>query len=70
MAETGITITGIGQGSFAWSVYSRAVRFPDGVLLVRKGAARWLPDSALKSGTVEEAMALVSSKLPTRTINR
>ena len=64
MAETGITITGTGQGSFAWSVYSRAVRFPDGVLLVRKGAVRWLPDGALKSGTVEEAMALVSSKLP------
>ncbi len=70
MAETGITITGTGQGNFAWSVYSRAVRFPDGVLLVRKGAVRWLPDAALKSGTVDEAMALVSSKLPTRTINR
>jgi hypothetical protein len=36
---------------------------------VRKGAVRWLPDSALKSGIVDEAMALVSSKLPTRTIN-
>jgi hypothetical protein len=70
MAETGITITGTGQGTFAWSMYSRAVRFPDGILLVRKGAVRWLPDAALKSGTVEGAMALVSSQLPTRTINR
>jgi hypothetical protein len=70
MAETGITITGTGQGTFAWSVYSRAVRFPDGIFLVRKGAVRWLPDAALKSGTVKEAMVLVSSQLPTRTINR
>ena len=69
MAETGITITGTGQGTFPWSVYSRSVRFPDGVLLVRKGAVRWLPDAALKSGTVEEAMTLVGSQLPTRTIN-
>jgi hypothetical protein len=70
MAETGTTITGTRQGTFTWSVYSRAVRFPDGILLVRKGAVRWLPDAALKSGAVEEAMALVSSQLPTRTITR
>jgi hypothetical protein len=68
IAETGITITGTGQGSFAWAVYSRAIRFSDGLLLVRKGAVRWLPDTALQSGTVEEATALVRARLPMRFI--
>ena len=68
MAETGVTITGTGQGTFAWSVYSRAIRFSDGLLLMRKGAVRWLPDTALESGSVVEATSLVSSRLPMRLI--
>jgi hypothetical protein len=68
MAETGVTITGTGQGTFAWSVYSRAIRFSDGLLLMRKGAVRWLPDAALESGSVVEATALVRSRLPMRLI--
>jgi len=68
MADTGITITGTGQGTFAWSVYSRVVRFSDGLLLVRKGAVRWLPDRALIGGSVEEATALVRAHLPMRLI--
>ncbi len=68
MAETGVTIIGSGQGTFAWSVYSRAVRFSDGLLLVRKGGIRWLPDTALQSGTAEEATAFVRARMPMRLI--
>jgi hypothetical protein len=62
MAETGVTITGTGQGTFAWSVYSRAIRFSDSLLLMRKGAVRWLPDTALESGSVVEATALADHR--------
>jgi hypothetical protein len=48
--------------------YARAVRFPDGILLLRKGAIRWLPDRSLETGSVDEAMTLVRSKLPLRVI--
>jgi hypothetical protein len=68
MADNGVTITGTGQGTFAWSVYSRAVRFSDGLLLTRKGAVRWLPDTALESGSVADATELVRSRLPIRLI--
>lgn len=57
-----------GETRFPWSTYVRAVRFPDGILLLRKGAVRWLPDRSLETGSVDEAMALVRSKLPLRII--
>ena len=58
----------VGETRFPWSTYARAVRFPDGILLMRKGAIRWLPDCSLETGSVDEAMALVRSKLPLRVI--
>jgi hypothetical protein len=51
MADDEVVITGPGAGNFPWTVYDRAVHFPDGILLVRKGGIRWLPDAALKEGT-------------------
>jgi hypothetical protein len=49
IAEEGLTFSNShGNGTFNWSVYPRSVRFPDGILLLRQGAIRWLPDSALQ----------------------
>ncbi|MGH8260235.1 MAG: hypothetical protein ACREUG_11145, partial [Steroidobacteraceae bacterium] len=53
------------NGHYPWAIYARAVRFADGILLLKRGAMRWLPDSALQSGTVDEALALVHATLPT-----
>jgi hypothetical protein len=57
-----------GAASFPWTMYRRAVRFSDGILLMRSGAIRWLPDQSLETGSIDEAMALVRSKLPLRII--
>ena len=57
-----------GAASFPWTMYRHAVRFSDGILLVRTGAIRWLPDESLETGSVDEATALVRSKLPLRLI--
>jgi hypothetical protein len=57
-----------GAASFPWTMYRRAVRFSDGILLVRKGAIRWLPDRSLETGSIDAATALVRSKLPLRVI--
>jgi hypothetical protein len=57
-----------GAASFQWTMYRRAVRFSDGILLVRSGAIRWLPDQSLESGSIDEATALVRSKLTLRII--
>lgn len=46
-----------------WTVFTRAVRFPDGIILLRGRVLRWLPDAALQDGSPEEATALVRSKL-------
>jgi hypothetical protein len=69
LSDSGGTIQQhVGETRFPWSTYVRAVRFPDGILLLRKGAIRWLPDRSLEIGSVDEAMALVRSKLPLRVI--
>jgi hypothetical protein len=66
-SEAGITICQKSlHETYPWTAYSRAVRFPDGILLLKPGVMRWLPDYALQSGTVDEAVTLVRSRLPVR----
>lgn len=69
MNETGVTLTGAGAGIYPWTVYRRAVRFSDGILLTRPGALRWLPDSALTAGTAGEAEAFIRRKMPLRVLS-
>jgi hypothetical protein len=45
-----------------WPAYSKAVRYADGMLLLRPGVACWLPDSALSGGDRETATAFVASR--------
>lgn len=52
----------------AWQAYSRAVRYSDGIMLLRRGSIRWLPDAALHESTPESATKLVSAKLPARSV--
>lgn len=59
-----------GQRKWAWSAYPRSVRYTDGILLLRAGVIRWLPDLAMKQGTPDEAIALVASKTSLRRIGR
>jgi hypothetical protein len=49
-------------GRWGWQAYPRSVRYPDGILLMRRGVIRWLPDSALQEGTPADATGLVKSK--------
>src|SRR5262249_41788342 len=58
-----------GRSSVKWSAYPRAVRFSDGLLLTRGGAIRWLPNSALREGSLQEVLALVQAKTTLRTIS-
>jgi hypothetical protein len=63
ISETGITASGRHvQGKWEWQAYPRSVRYPDGILLVRRGVIRWLPDHALQDGTPADATALAKSK--------
>ncbi len=57
-----------GESEFPWSTYTRAVRFSDGLLLLRRGAIRWLPDQSLVSGSMDDVLMLVRAKLPMRVI--
>ena len=68
MTNTEVLVGGPGAGRFTWSVYDRAVSFSDGILLVRKGAIRWLPHAALTEGTPAEAVAVVQAHLPIRAV--
>jgi hypothetical protein len=57
-----------GESEFPWSIYARAVRFSDGILLLRRGAIRWLPDHSLECGSIEDVLTLVQSKVPLRNL--
>jgi hypothetical protein len=50
------------HGKWDWAAYPRAVRYPDGIMLSRRGVIRWLPDSAIVVGKPEDATALARSK--------
>jgi hypothetical protein len=59
--EEGLTIASSGNESkFGWPACIRAVTCADGLLLMFKARAFWLPDDALTNGTPHEVRALVS----------
>ena len=51
-----------------WAAYPRSARFSDGILLLRKGVIRWLPDSAIQNGTPNEATDIVAANTSLRHI--
>lgn len=69
LSTAGVTISQKSlNGTYPWTTYARAVRYGDGIMLLKNGAIRWLPDSALVSGTIEDAMRLVSAHLTVRNV--
>jgi hypothetical protein len=69
VSEDGISATGLHiQGKWAWPAYPRAVRYSDGILLLRAGVIRWLPDASIQVGSAESATALIGSKSALRSI--
>lgn len=56
------------HGHWDWQAYPNSVCYPDGILLLRAGAIRWLPDAAIQTGSKEELIALVNSKTRSRNI--
>ena len=62
LSDEGISINGpLARGDMKWQLYPRAVRFPDGIMLVRPRVVCWLPDSALTGSSSLDATALVES---------
>ena len=71
LSEEGVSGRGQhGQSLQYWTYYPRAVRFSDGILLLRPGVVRWLPDSAIKEGTADDATTLVASNIGMRRLDR
>ena len=69
VADTGISASGTHTtGKWEWPAYPEAVRFSDGLLLMRRGVIRWLPDSGLVQGSPAEATKIVSAKCKLRHI--
>lgn len=67
LSDDGISVTGRhAKSELQWAAYPEAVRFTDGILLLRKGVIRWLPDAAIQEGTPQDATALVQSKTELR----
>ncbi|HEY0802523.1 MAG TPA: YcxB family protein [Steroidobacteraceae bacterium] len=67
ISAQGLTASSSNGGrEYAWSAYPRCVRYADGILLMRGGAIRWLPDASLQDGSAEQATDLVRSKTKMR----
>ena len=72
--EIAVTITDEGYQAkssiqdvtFAWSVFTKAVQFNDGLLLFQGPRLfNWLPYSAIQEGTVEELEGFVRARIET-----
>lgn len=71
LSEEGVTGHGKhGESIQYWTTYPRAVRFSDGILLLRRGVIRWLPDSAISEGSGKEATKLIASKIAIRRLDQ
>jgi hypothetical protein len=69
VSEGGISAAGLHiQGTWEWPAYPRAVRYSDGILLLRAGVIRWLPDASIQVGDAGSATALIGSKTALRSI--
>jgi len=67
LSEQGIHMAGpLGEGTVKWPVYPRAVRYDDGIMLLRPRVICWLPDKALQGSTPEEATHLVQANTALR----
>jgi hypothetical protein len=63
LSAQGLTASSSNGGrEYAWSTYPRSVRYADGILLMRGGAIRWLPDASLQEGSAEQATDLIRGK--------
>jgi hypothetical protein len=61
--EDGLTASGVHeQARLAWPAFTRVVRLPDGIMLIRGRVLRWLPDEALEDAAPGAAVAFVQSK--------
>lgn len=69
LSEEGLVAASLhAETKLVWSSYPRSVRFPDGILLQHRGGIRWLPDSAIQSGTADQATTLVAAKTELRRV--
>src|SRR5688572_2416210 len=51
LTDEGVAVRGSrGENVTAWSKYQAAVRYFDGIMLLRQGAMWWLPDASLANG--------------------
>lgn len=57
------------EGKWTWAAYPRAVRFSDGILLLRRGVIRWLPDADIQEGDISSATDLVATKTAMRYVS-
>jgi hypothetical protein len=69
LSEDGLTVASSGNElKFGWPACI-AVTYADGLLLLFKARAFWLPDDALTNGTPQEARDLVSTSVLTSAVN-
>ena len=62
LSDEGISVRGRrAKSELEWAAYPGAARCSDGILLVRKGVIRWLPDASIQDGTPKDAENLVKS---------
>lgn len=64
MSEDGVsTASQHSNANFQWAAFTRAVAYPEGLVLVREVAGVWLPDQSLIEGTPQGARDMASKKV-------
>jgi len=67
--EDGLETSGWRDGKFTeWTMFKTAVRYSDGIMLIRKGVIWWLPNAGLQDATPSDVVRFLSSKLSIRNV--
>jgi hypothetical protein len=67
LSDEGLSVSGPGPAYLVeWAVLESAVRYSDGMLLLRRGVICWLPDAALERAAGTDVAQFVNSKIRLR----
>jgi hypothetical protein len=69
LRDEGLRVSGPSREHLTeWSNFRSAVRYPDGIMLLRRGVIWWLPDAALQGASPEDVSRFLGTKTAVRNV--
>jgi hypothetical protein len=69
LTDEGVRVSVLSRENLtAWPKYKSAVRYADGIMLLRNGVIWWLPDLSLATGAPQDVVLFVGKRMLVRSV--